>query len=51
MSGSSIIYCLSSDIYDFFIIIQGVQIRTWKPNKDTPVIYLIKQLNNIFKSQ
>ena len=29
------------------IITQGVRIRTWVPNTDTPVIYGIKRLNKI----
>ena len=33
------------------IITQGVRIRTWVPNTDTPVIYGIKRLNIILKSQ
>ena len=39
--GSSIIYSLSSGIYTPIygvrIITQGVRIRTWVPNTDTPV--------------
>ena len=34
---SSIIYSLSSGIYGVRIITQGVRIRTWVPNTDTPV--------------
>ena len=30
---------------------QGVRIRTWVPNTDTPVIDGIKRLNKILKSQ
>ena len=33
------------------IITHGVRIRTWVPNTDTPVIYGIKRLNKIVKSQ
>ena len=33
------------------IIIQGIRIWTWVPNTDTPVIYGIKKLNTILKSQ
>ena len=42
---SSIIYSLSSAIRGIRIITQGVRIRTWVPNTDTPVIYRIKILN------
>ena len=48
---SSIIYSLSRGIYGVRIITQGVRIRTWVPNTDTPVIYGIKRLNKILKSQ
>ena len=42
--GSSLIYSLYSGI-------QCVYIRTWVTNTDTPVIYGIKRLNKILKSQ
>ena len=48
---SSIIYSLSSGIYGVRIIKEGVRIRTWVPNMDTPVIYEIKKLNTILKLQ
>ena len=32
-------------------ITKGVRILTWVPNTDTPVIYGIKRLNKILKSQ
>ena len=51
MIDSSIIYSLSSGICGVHIITQGVSIRTWVPNTDTPVIYKIKGLNKILKSQ
>ena len=47
MIDSSIIYSLSS----VSIITQGIRIVTWVPNTDTPVIYGIKRLNTILKSQ
>ena len=49
--GSSIIYSLSICIYGSNIITQGDRIRTWVPNTDTPIIYGIKILNTILKSQ
>ena len=48
---SSKIYSLSSGIYIIRIITQDVRIQTWVPNTDTPVIYGIKRLNQILKSQ
>ena len=36
MIDSSIIYSLSSGIYDVRIITQDVHNRTWVPNTDTP---------------
>ena len=48
---SSLIYSLSSGIYVVRIITQGFRIRTWVPNTETPVIYGIKRLNKILKSQ
>ena len=48
---SSILYSLSSGIYGLCIITQGIRIRTWVPNTDTYVIYGIKRLNKMLKSQ
>ena len=48
---SSIIYIFYIGIYGVRIVIQGVRIQTWVPNTDTPVIYVIKKLNTILKSQ
>ena len=42
---------LSNAIYVVRIITQVVSILTWVPNTDTPVIYRIKRLNTIVKSQ
>ena len=51
MIDSYILYSLSSGIYGDRIITQGVRIQTWVPSTDTLVIYGIKRLNKILKSQ
>ena len=51
MIGSAIIYSLSSGLYSFRIITHDDHIRAWIPNTDTPVIYKLKRLNKILKSQ
>ena len=51
MIDSLIIYSLSSDIKGVRIITQYVRIQTWVPNTDTPIIFGIKILNKILKSQ
>ena len=48
---SLIIYSVSSGIEGVRIITQVVRIRKWVPNTDTPVIYGIKRLNKMLKSQ
>ena len=51
MIDSLIIYSLPSGIYVVRIITRGVRILTWVPNTDTHVIYGIKRLNKMLKSQ